>query len=111
MQVRISEAKDMLADIIKARLVPMMIGSPAVGKSSIVHEIAKDYNLKVMDLRLSQCDPTDLLGMPQVSDGRASYAPMNTFLLENDPLPEGYNGVLLFLDEFNSAPRSVQAAA
>ena len=33
------------------------------------------------------------------------------FPLKGDPIPEGYNGTLLFLDEFNSAPRSVIAAA
>jgi len=111
MQVRISEAKDMLADIIKARLVPMLAGSPAVGKSSIVHEIAKDYNLKVIDLRLSQCDPTDILGFPQVNGNRASYAPMDTFPIEGDEIPKGYSGWMLFLDEFSSAPRATQAAS
>ena len=111
MQVRISEAKDMLADIIKARLVPMLAGSPAVGKSSIVHEIAKDYNLMVIDLRLSQCDPTDILGFPQVNGNRASYAPMDTFPIEGDEIPKGYSGWMLFLDEFSSAPRATQAAS
>lgn len=36
---------------------------------------------------------------------------MDTFPIEGDPVPEGYNGWLLFLDEFNSAPPAVQAAA
>ena len=35
---------------------------------------------------------------------------METFPLEGDPIPEGYNGWLLFLDEFNSASTAVQAA-
>ena len=42
------------------KLVPMMTGSPALGKSAIVAQIAKKYGLKMIDLRLSQCDPTDL---------------------------------------------------
>lgn len=33
------------------------------------------------------------------------------FPVEGTEVPEGYNGWLLFLDEFNSAPLSVQAAA
>jgi hypothetical protein len=36
---------------------------------------------------------------------------METFPIEGDELPEGYSGWLLFFDEFNSAPPSVQAAA
>lgn len=35
---------------------------------------------------------------------------METFPLEGDPIPEGYSGWLLFLDEFNSASIAVQAS-
>ena len=42
---------------------------------------------------------------------RATYLPMDLFPLETDDLPEGKGGFLLFLDEANQAPRSVQAAA
>jgi len=37
--------------------------------------------------------------------------PMNTFPIVGDPLPDGYSGWVLFLDEFNSASPAVQAAA
>ncbi|OZB41166.1 MAG: hypothetical protein B7X50_07665 [Alishewanella sp. 34-51-39] len=36
---------------------------------------------------------------------------MSTFPLESDEVPKGYNGWLLFLDEFTSATRAVQASA
>lgn len=111
MQVKPSQATSMIDKAIRAKLVPMMQGSPAVGKSSIVHQIAKGYGLKVIDMRLSQCDPTDLLGFPTITGDRAGYRPMDTFPIEGDKIPDGYNGWLLFLDEFNSAPPSVQAAA
>ena len=101
----------MIAKYIQAKLVPMLIGSPGCGKSQIVHAIAKMYNLFVIDLRLSQCDPTDLLGFPHIFGAKAGYLPMNTFPIEGDKIPEGYSGWLLFFDEFNSAPPSVQAAA
>jgi len=95
----------------------MLSGSPGCGKSQIGYKIAADYNLKVIDLRLSQCDPTDLLGFPSIGTNidprkaRAGYVPMETFPIEGDPLPPGYSGWLLFLDEFNSASPAVQAAA
>lgn len=112
MQVKISQAVKMITAIIKAKLVAMLKSSPGLGKSSVVRQIAAMYGLKVIDLRLSQCDPTDLLGFPTINkDGRAGYAPMDTFPIEGDEIPKGYNGWLLFLDEFNSASPAVQAAA
>lgn len=111
MQVKISKAIELITDYIKAKLVPFIEGSPGIGKSEIVKQIAKTYNLKVIDLRLSQCDPTDLLGFPTINGKKAGYAPMETFPIEGETPPEGYAGWLLFLDEFSSAPPAVQAAA
>lgn len=103
----------MVTDFIKANIVPMVHGSPGIGKSQIVAQIAKEYGLKLIDLRLSQCDPTDLAGFPQIDVARqkAGYLPMDTFPLEGEEPPAGYNGWLLFFDEANSAPKAVQAAA
>jgi len=111
MQVKISQATTMITSFILAKLVPMLVGSPGCGKSQIVHQIAAEYNLKVIDLRLSQCDPCDLLGFPSIVGDKAGYVPMNTFPIEGDPLPAGYNGWLLFLDEMNAASTAVQSAA
>jgi len=111
MQVKISQAINIITKFIQAKLVPMVVGSPGTGKSQIIHQIAKNYNLQVIDLRLSQCDPTDLLGFPQIIGNKAGYVPMNTFPIVGDPLPDGYSGWVLFLDEFNSASPAVQAAA
>lgn len=115
MSIKISQAISVITKCIRAHLVPMLTGSPGVGKSGIVHQIAKQYHLKVIDLRLSQCDPTDLMGFPDVNRTstrpKAGYVPMETFPIEGDPIPEGYDGWILFLDEFNSAKSAVQAAA
>lgn len=111
MQVKISQAIPMLASYIRAKLVPMLVGSPGCGKSQIIYQIAKDYNLKVIDLRLAQCDPTDLAGFPTVEGGKSDYVPMKHFPVEGDPVPAGYSGWLLFLDELTSAPPAIQAAA
>lgn len=112
LQVNIQQAKEMVIDCIKVGLVPLVSGSPATGKSAIVREIAKEYRLKLIDFRLSQSDPTDLLGFPRINEAtdRAGYAPMETFPLEGDPLPEGYEGWLIFFDELTSAVQAVQAA-
>ena len=60
MKVKISIAVELVCTYLRAKLVPLIKGSPAIGKSAIVHAIADQYKLKVIDLRLSQCDPTDL---------------------------------------------------
>ena len=111
MQIKIKQALSLIATCIKAKLVPMVAGSPGIGKSGIAYQLADQYKLKVIDLRLSQCDPTDLLGFPNIVGNKAGYVPMNTFPIEGDDIPEGYSGWLLFLDEFNSASTAVQAAA
>lgn len=113
LRVNLVQAKEMILRCIKARLVPLLKGSPGCGKSAVIRQIADEYNLKLIDLRLSQCDPTDLCGFPRIDEvtGKASYAPMDTFPLVGDAVPEGYDGWLILLDELTSAPRAVQASA
>lgn len=111
MQVKVSQAISMITKYVKAGLVPMLVGSPGCGKSQIVHQIAEHYNLKVIDLRLSQCDPCDLMGFPNITGNKADYVPMATFPIEGDAVPKGYSGWMLFLDEFNGAALAVQKAA
>ena len=110
--MNIKEAQENIIDIIKAGLTVMLTGSPGLGKSDLVREIAKKFNLEIIDIRLSQCDPTDINGFP-IHDGmRMTYAPPKHFpLQELDKLPPGKDGWLLFLDEFNSASLAVQAAS
>lgn len=117
LQVSPVEAREILTTNVRAGLVTMLKGSPGTAKSALVKSIAKEYNLKLIDLRVAQCDPCDFLGFPNIcDDGRAEYAPMRTFPLQGDNLPVDEYGVemagwLLFLDEFNSADRGVQKAA
>lgn len=107
------QAPSLMEKVLRAGLVTMLTGSPGTSKSSLVSQLAEKFKLKVIDLRLSQCDPSDLNGFPTVNSDRTrcGYAPMNTFPIQGDPIPKGYAGWLLFLDEFNSAPLSVQSAA
>ncbi|SMP86106.1 ATPase family associated with various cellular activities (AAA) [Epsilonproteobacteria bacterium SCGC AD-308-E02] len=80
-------------------------GAPGIGKSSIVKQIAKDKAIGFIDLRLALMDPTDLKGIPfyDKESHTALWAPPAF-------LPREGEGVL-FLDELNSAPPSVQASA
>lgn len=117
MQVRVSQAIRMITTFIKAKIVPLLKGSPGCGKSQIYKQIADTYNLLLIDIRLSTCDLTDLTGFPQIVGNKAGYVPMNTFPIEGDPLPtnpvtgEEYSGWMILFDEITSAVPALQAAS
>ena len=101
-----------LATLIEAGLVPFITSSPGMGKSAIVAQLAEAGNLKLIDHRLSTSEPTDFTGLPGFVDGYAVMHPFREiFPLADQELPAGCNGWLLFLDEFPSASKAVQAAA
>ena len=93
------------------KLVPFIHGSPGIGKSDIVKQLAKAGNLELIDWRGSSADPVDLSGFPVLDGTKASYLPFDTFPIVGDDKPKDSNGWLLFMDELNSAPISVQKAA
>ncbi len=85
--------------------IPVFIhGSPGIGKSYIVADIAMKHGLELVDVRLSQMDPVDLRGVPAIRNEQTVW--MAPVFFPKDPDSSG----ILFLDELNSAPPSVQAA-
>ena len=108
-----TEAEEILEMNLRAQNVTFLKGSPSTAKSAIVKKLAAKHNLKLIDIRLSQCEPPDLLGFPRINNetNKSEYVPMATFPIEGDELPEGMNGWLIFLDEFNSVSESVQKAS
>jgi hypothetical protein len=86
-------------------------GPPGIGKSELVQDITKELNGFMIDLRLSQMEPTDIRGVPFYNKelNKMDWAP--PVELPDEELASQYPIVVLFLDELNSAPASVQAAA
>lgn len=82
-------------------------GPPGVGKSDLVAQVANTSKLELRDVRLSLLDPVDLKGFPMPSGVGANKV---MAWLPPNFLPTKGKGIL-FLDELNSAPQSVQAAA
>jgi len=118
LEVNLTQAKELIQDCARAKHTCNLVSSPGVGKSAIAKEIAKDWKLKVVDIRLTEYDPTELNGYPFILNPndppdrvKAGHVPMITFPTIHDPIPEGYKGWMIILDEFPSAPLSVQAAA
>ncbi|HEU4322055.1 MAG TPA: MoxR family ATPase [Roseiflexaceae bacterium] len=87
----------------QVQLSTMIWGPPGIGKSSIVAQVAAAHGLECVDLRLSQLAPTDLRGLPVAQDGLARWFPPEF-------LPQDGAGVL-FLDEINLAPPTMQGMA
>jgi hypothetical protein len=85
------------------KLSAMLWGAPGVGKSSIVAQTAKAFDLEFIDVRLSQLAPTDLRGLPVPENGVSKWYPPEF-------LPTGGKGIL-FLDELNMAPPTMQGMA
>ena len=107
-----SQVKTFIENCLLCREIPYLSGPPGIGKSDLVFQIGEEFGLKVLDVRLSQMLPEDLTGLPSLDDngGKASYNPFDTFPMEGDPIPKGYNGWIIFLDELSSATEEVMAA-
>jgi hypothetical protein len=85
----------------------MLWGPPGVGKSQIVAQVAENYNAAIVDIRLSQMEPSDLRGIPFKNGQKVEWA---IPAMLPDVATHGEAG-LLFIDEITSAPPSVSAAA
>lgn len=80
-------------------------GPTGIGKSHIIHQIAKKYNLPVLDKRLAYMTEGDIIGLPELIDGVTRFAPVDWIVKAcNEP-------VALFLDELNRATNEVQQCA
>jgi len=99
----------------------MLWGPPGIGKSDLMEQIGNSFEVRndkdeitaparpVIDMRLLLMDPTDLKGIPYYNPDE------NTMVwAQSSELPteaKGLENAILFLDEINAAPPSVQAAA
>jgi MoxR-like ATPase len=104
--MKFSAAAAALAAYVSADIPAFLWGPPGVGKSDMVRQTADAAGLPLIDVRAVLLDPVDLRGLPAVVDGRAVWTPP-VFLPDADR--DGESGIL-FLDELNAAPPSVQAA-
>ena len=85
----------------------MLWGPPGVGKSQMVAQVAANHGVNLIDIRLSQMEPSDLRGIPFRSENAVEWAVPSML-----PNAERHGGQgILFLDEITSAPPSVSAAA
>lgn len=93
------ELKEVLLNVGVVR--PVFIwGAPGIGKSAIVEEFATELGLPCVSLLGSQLAPEDIIGVPQIRDGKSVFCPP-----KNIARDEPY---CLFLDELNACSYEVQ---
>ena len=79
-------------------------GDHGIGKSEIVKQLAKHFNLPLIDIRLSQREAGDVIGLPLLEGGVTKFCPPDWVMRAcTEP-------VVLFLDELNRATPEVQQA-
>jgi hypothetical protein len=110
--VSIKQAKD----IIKSKLMrvkqgvrtqpTMLHGSPGLGKSAIIQQLATGMGFNLVDLRLSSIEATDIMGIPYVNQttGVMVFSTPEWF-------PDGTSPTIIFLDEITNGLPPQQHAA
>ena len=95
------ELLDALLNVAVAR--PVFIwGAPGIGKSPIEEAFAASLGLPCVSMLGSQLAPEDIIGVPQIVDGKSVFCPPRMIARE-----EPY---CLFLDELNACSQEVQKA-
>jgi len=106
-QVGPKSAMRAIRKAVQTRRPVFLWGPPGIGKSDIVKQIGDAAGREVIDVRLALWEPTDIKGIPYYNAdvGAMVWAPPAE--LPTDP----ESTAIIFLDELNSAPPAVQAAA
>ena len=94
-----------VATCIEARVPVILWGAPGQGKTSVLKAFADQAGRKLEIILASIREPQDFAGLPAISNGSMSLIPPNWA----QSLAADGNGIL-FADEINTAPPSVQAA-
>jgi len=94
-----------VAPVLPGTTSVLLRGAHGIGKSQVVHQVAKHFGLEVTDRRLSQMSEGDMIGLPSTDGEVTRFNP-----------PDWYKQACskprcLFLDELNRATPEVMQAA
>lgn len=103
----ISEAKTLIRNSIlkNVHVSFLFIGTMGIGKSQMMQQVADELNYRLIDLRLAQQEPGDLIGVPR-SDERTN----RTVWRKPEWWPDPGEKCIIHLDELNRAPTDVRQA-
>ncbi len=110
-QLSPNKAKASILHALKIKRPIFVWGGPGIGKSEVIHQIAKNIDAHVIDIRLSLWEPTDIKGIPYFNSKENNMVWAQPSELPTSAEAKKHKNIVLFLDEMNSAAPSVQAAA
>lgn len=103
------DVKTLLQRCMEVGRPAMIWGPPGIGKSELIAEIGAEQGRPVIDMRLLLLEPTDIKGIPYYDPETKTMKWAQPADLPSVGTP--LENAILFLDEINAAPPSVQAAA
>ena len=106
-----SEARSRILRCFKIKRPVFLWGPPGIGKSEIVASLTEELGGHMIDLRLSQMEPTDLRGIPFFNKNTETMNWAPPIDLPSEEFAAQFPIVVLFMDEMNSAAPAVQATA
>ncbi len=110
-EVNINELVDLLERYFDAdesiNYALKIVGHPGVGKSAIVKEVALKKNFYFIDTRLAFKENIDLGGYPVPDHENRRMIYYRPKFIPPEETPEGYDGIVWFLDESNRAHPTV----
>tara|TARA_Y100001973_G_scaffold55873_1_gene82640 strand:+ start:125 stop:1183 length:1059 start_codon:yes stop_codon:yes gene_type:complete len=93
---------DIVPHVTSARFPVLMRGRHGIGKSQVVYQLAKTFNLPVVERRASQMTEGDLVGLPSINANATAWNPPNWFKYACQ------NACVLFFDEVDRATTEVR---
>lgn len=101
-QLNHKQLKEFLKVAYNKKISTYIWGAFGIGKSAVVKQVSEELNIRLIDVRVSQLEPSDVRGLPKIENNTTKWFYPNW-------LPAEDKGIL-FLDEINLAVPSIQAS-
>lgn len=115
-QLSFSQVKPFVVASLKSNQTPALMGEPGIGKSSLIHDLEREFKTKVFTLAINQlADRADLTGMRMVeteggSWGQKAFPHFRIMEAVEYAQDNPQETPILFLDEFNRASSDITSS-